>query len=201
MRRSLWVLGVLAAAVLTSVHRPTAGAAQASPPARYYGTVRVNNGPPPIGTAILAYLDGVLCNQTTVEFYGFYQVDLSAGCGPAGAEVTFVVGSFAAREVTYFSPGYFVQQDLSIATVAVPLEPGCTNVVLTWPRGTSVAALAAAVTPAEALRGVWRYDAAAGLYAGFAARAPQLSDLTTVARLEAVWVCVRAPATLTQPAP
>ena len=85
-------------------------------------------------------------------------------------------------------------------TEAVQLVFGCNNVTLTWPDGTAVAEVAAAVSPTDALVAIWRFDAAARRFLGFAPQFPEVSDLRVVNRLAAVFVCVDQEATLTRPA-
>lgn len=86
-------------------------------------------------------------------------------------------------------------------TEAIPLTTGCTNLTLTWPNGTSTSVVAAAISPTGALASIWRYDAAQGRFLGYTPAAPSFAnDLLTVNRLEAVFVCVNSPATLTRPA-
>ena len=80
------------------------------------------------------------------------------------------------------------------------LSPGCNNVASTWPDGTPAATVSASVTPPQVVLAVWRYDAARGRLLGFAPRAPLASDLATVDRLDAVFVCVREAASLLRPA-
>lgn len=82
----------------------------------------------------------------------------------------------------------------------VALVVGCNNISLTWPNGTAATEVAAAVAPAAALVAIWRFDAVARRFLGFSPQFPQVSDLRTLNRLDAVFLCVRADATLTRPA-
>lgn len=84
-------------------------------------------------------------------------------------------------------------------TEATPLAAGCNNVASTWPAGTPMATVAAAVDPPTAVTGIWRFDAAAGRFAGFSPAVPQASDLRSVAQLAAVFICVDQPASLRRP--
>jgi PKD repeat protein len=87
----------------------------------------------------------------------------------------------------------------AISTVSLP--SGCTNVAATWPDGTPVATLVAAVSPSSAVVSVWRSEAGTQSFAAYSPSAPQTtSNLTTVNRFEAVYICTTAPATLTRPA-
>lgn len=84
-------------------------------------------------------------------------------------------------------------------TLTVKLAAGCNLVALTFPDGTSAETVAAAIAPAGTVA-IWRYDAAAAKYAGYSNLAGAQNDLKTVAHLDAVWICLGAAATLTEPA-
>jgi hypothetical protein len=83
---------------------------------------------------------------------------------------------------------------------SLELMPGCTNVVLTLPNGTSVDTVAAAVTPAAAMIAIWRLDAATGRFSGWSPVPGAPNDLASVNRLDPVFICVREAGTLTRPA-
>ena len=85
-------------------------------------------------------------------------------------------------------------------TETVALAAGCTNVSLTWPDGTPTGAVARAIAPPARLVAIWRYDAAQRRFLAFSPRSAQASDLPTVDRLDAVFICMDAPGTLTRPA-
>ena len=92
----------------------------------------------------------------------------------------------------------------SPAVHAQAVEPielffGCNNVTLTWQNGTPTTMVAAAVTPPDAITAVWRYDARETRFIGFAPQFPQASDLTSVNRLDAVFVCMSEEGTLNRP--
>jgi hypothetical protein len=88
----------------------------------------------------------------------------------------------------------------------VNLVVGCNNVALTYPDGTPVNVVQGSVNPPGALYALWRLNAtplapATGpTYEGFAPAAPQASDLQGVNFLEAVFLCVSVPSTITMPA-
>ena len=81
-----------------------------------------------------------------------------------------------------------------------PLPAGCSNVTLTWPGGTALGTVATGIAPATALESVWRYDAAGQRFLGYSPNPAAPSDLLTVGRLDAVFICTTANAQLTQPA-
>jgi hypothetical protein len=88
----------------------------------------------------------------------------------------------------------------------VNLAVGCNNVALTYPDGTSVNVVVGSINPQGALYAIWRLNATPPTpgtgprYEGFAPAAPQASDLQGVNFLEAVFLCVSVPATITMPA-
>jgi uncharacterized protein YkwD len=87
------------------------------------------------------------------------------------------------------------------APAMVELGPTCTNVALTWAAGTALTVVAAAISPAGALAGIWRYDAARGVYLGYAPIAGAPNDYMAVgAPPEAVFICMRTAGTLLRPA-
>lgn len=83
---------------------------------------------------------------------------------------------------------------------SVALAPGCNNLTLTWPGGTTAATVAAAVDPVADLVAIWRFDAATQRFAAYSPIPNAPNDLATVGSLDAVFVCVRAAATLARPA-
>ena len=89
------------------------------------------------------------------------------------------------------------------ATEQVNLAAGlCNNVALTWPSGTPLATVAAAVSPANALESIWRQSIQDDrqVFVAFSPLAGAPNDYTTTSSsLEAAFVCVRAAATLNRP--
>jgi hypothetical protein len=88
-------------------------------------------------------------------------------------------------------------------TIAMPLRTGCTNVVSTFPAGTPLAQVAAAVSPAGIITGIFRQDPSAP--SGFRAFNPTVPAfandyLMTSSALEAVFICTTAPGTFSPPA-
>ena len=179
--------------------RPKTAGAQATPPARYYGTATVNGRPAAPGTPVLAFIGGIVCGSGVADVYGFYQMDIGAGCGSGYTIVTFTVGGFPARQTATFLPGYFVPVNLTVVTEPVPLAAGCNNVALTWPDATPSSTVAGAVSPPDTLSALWRLDNATQRFQGFAPGFPTVSDLPTVNRLDAVFFCISRPGTLARP--
>ena len=85
-------------------------------------------------------------------------------------------------------------------TETVELFRACNNVAITWSSGTQTSVVAAAITPASAVQGIWRFDNNRQLFEGFSPQFPQASDLQTVNLIDAVFICMDAPGTLTRPA-
>ncbi len=84
-------------------------------------------------------------------------------------------------------------------TETVELFPVCNNVTLTWPSGTPMTEVAAAVSPASNLRAIWRFNNTQQRFEGFSPQFPEQSDLRTANRLDAVFICMTGPGTLTRP--
>jgi hypothetical protein len=59
--------------------------------------------------------------------------------------------------------------------------------------------VAKAVSPAEALDAIWRFDPESGAWQGYSAAAPEASDLASVNKLEAIFICMNAPGTISRP--
>jgi inhibitor of cysteine peptidase len=75
----------------------------------------------------------------------------------------------------------------------VQLYEGCNDIALTFPDGTTSEAVVQAVSPADAVESMWRYDASQNRFLGFSPAAPQASDLLTVNFMDAVWLCISVP--------
>ncbi len=73
----------------------------------------------------------------------------------------------------------------------------CNPVTVTYPDGTTVQTLAAAISPADILGAMWAFDA--GLWRGYAPQYPEASDLATARFLDVVFLCVNAPGTFVRP--
>jgi uncharacterized protein YkwD len=87
------------------------------------------------------------------------------------------------------------------ATQTVSLAQGCTNVVLTWPGGTAISTVIAAISSPSAVAAIWRWNPTTRSFSGFAPAAAAVSDYkVTEQPYEAVYVCLQTPATLTRPA-
>jgi PKD repeat protein len=86
------------------------------------------------------------------------------------------------------------------ATMRVDLTAGCTNLVLTWPDGTPISTVLTALSNSGVLNAIWWLDAAARRFRGYSPVPGAPNDLTTVNRLQTVFICLTAPATLTRPA-
>lgn len=86
-------------------------------------------------------------------------------------------------------------------TETVALAKGCNPVASTWPNGTAIATIQAAISPGSALVSIWgKYDPTTGKWQGFAPGVPAgVSDLTSLNRLDAFFICMSASGTLTRP--
>lgn len=83
---------------------------------------------------------------------------------------------------------------------AVALRATCNNVALTWPEGTPLSVVAAAVSPLDSLAGIWRYDAARDLYLAYSPEPGSPADYSVItSRLEPVFVCMKSGGALSRP--
>jgi len=83
---------------------------------------------------------------------------------------------------------------------SVALVEGCNPIAATWADGTAIDTVAGAVAPAEALDAIWKFDPATGSWKGFSPSAPPaVNDLASVERLDAIFICVNAAATIGRP--
>ena len=158
--------------------------ARADPPAIGEGTVRYALSGNVAGTAltvdvigwrhedvvalVVSYAEG---QANALEYAIRQQAKLEAMFGSSVAAIT-------ETEAERPPPG---------PTEQVELVTDCNNLTSTWPNGTPSADIAAGVSPAPALRAIWRFDAAAGRFVGFSPQFPSASDLRTVNRLDPVF--------------
>ena len=82
---------------------------------------------------------------------------------------------------------------------SVDLVKGCNPLAATWPDATPIDTVVAGVAPAEALDAVWLFDPASGAWQGYSPAAPEASDLESVNNLDAIFVCMNAPGTISRP--
>ena len=215
-----WItfLGIVLVGLAPSRSRAVLPArAQADQPAHFSGTVTIDGQRAGTLPGIGAQVGGSNCGSSVVNA-GTYAIDVAsasqkAGCGTPGATVVFVLlgagppgGEQALQTGTWDNTRpqrldltFITQAPAPSPTETVQLVQGCNNVALTWPTGTPTGQVARAVTPGAALVAIWRYNTTTQRFAAFAPAFPQASDLTTVNRLDAVFLCLAAPGTLTRP--
>lgn len=123
----------------------------------------------------------------------------------SNVEFTISAGQTIAIEVNNTCPGVGMGMGMGMMpagpTRSDRLVAGCTNLALTFPAGTPLASVAQGVSSGAGLLSIFRLDAASGRFLGYSPGVPAFAnDYTTVgSRLEAVFICVRAAGTLTQP--
>jgi PKD repeat protein len=84
-------------------------------------------------------------------------------------------------------------------TEQVTLYPSCNNVALTWPNGTAITAVAAAISPSASMTAIWEFDNTNQRFLGYSSRPGAPNDITTVNRGDAVFVCMNASGSLARP--
>jgi len=124
MRYLLFAAAVLAVAVAGSVSMT--GVSEAQVPTRFFGTVTIDGQPAAAGTTVTAEIGGNDCGSGAVESRQgqmLYILDAQseasvAGCGGLNVIVFFKVGSRYASQIGCFTPGAFVEQNLTISGAA-----------------------------------------------------------------------------------
>jgi hypothetical protein len=164
------------------------------------GTTTLTGTTDATGTATIANVPGGSCQINETVPSGFTFVSAQVGTNTPITTNPFTFTLTAGQPVTFNVINR--QGQAGGQTEAIPLIAGCNNVALTWPAGTQVGVVAAAVTPASAVDAIWRQIPVGGTLA-FQAWSPvpnAPNDFTaTTIRPEAAWICVRTPATLNRP--
>ena len=93
-----------------------------------------------------------------------------------------------------------VSPDPSGTPLSTDLSSGCNPIGLTYPDGTAPSQVAGAITPPDVFESIWRLDNATGTFQAYVAAAPQASDLTSLQFLDAVFLCMAGPGSVTMPA-
>ena len=89
---------------------------------------------------------------------------------------------------------------------SLTLSAGCNNVATTFPDGTTGQTLASGVTPSTSVLAVWRFDNTSQAYKSvyfpaIGGGVPPPVDISALSRFDAIWICVAAPATFSEPNP
>jgi hypothetical protein len=97
-----------------------------------------------------------------------------------------------------------ISQNLSVGLRVISLSVGCNNVVNTYPDGATGTVFASAVIPAPSVISIWRFDNAAQAFRAvyFASSGSGIAppvEVSALSRLDPIFVCVDAPATLNEP--
>lgn len=208
-RRTLFA--AMALALVTVMLPIAARPAAAQVPNRLYGTVTLNGAPAPVGATVQAISGSLRCGNTTVipaDPNGntwIMNVGSAVGdrdCKP-GVTVTFTVnGQPAAQSFTMDDLGSFQRINLTapgtppVSASALALAAGCTEVNSTFADGATGATIAAAITPAADVQGIWWYDQALGGYRGYHPAASAANDLPPVPRGQTLRICVANAASL-----
>ncbi|MFN8557533.1 MAG: PKD domain-containing protein [Dehalococcoidia bacterium] len=171
------------------------------------GTLQVSAGGPytaNVGTAI------TLVGNATGSFAPQYQWtfgDGTTGTGQSTTKTYTSAGTFTVTlTATDTSTGHSGSASTTVtvggsstATEQIALFSGCNNLALTWPNGTAPATIVAAVQPGGLQVSLWKYENATSRFRGYSSAAAQVSDLSSLNRLDAGFICVTQPATVNRP--
>ena len=108
-----------------------------TPPSRFVGSATINGQEAPIGTTVIATIDGVPCGSGTVNAAGKYVLDVVAtdSCGSSVVTIAFVVSGFQAAEFGTWQNDQLNVLDLSVDT-AVSVDTSVSEVVVPAPPNT-----------------------------------------------------------------
>ena len=209
----LW-LGMVLLALIVPVALAGRAQAQSLPPSRFFGSVTIDGKPAPWGTVVVAEINGTTCSRPK-EFPLSADVDYGVdvdgasvipGCGMDDAIVFFRVGERYADQVGSWAGAMFIRLDLTIRGAGarpavlqlgdevIALAPGCNNVTLPVAAATPLSAIAAAVTPAQAVVSIARYRSDEGRFVSYSPAASATANAyTAVAEpFEPVYICTQA---------
>src|SRR5579875_610372 len=155
-------------------------------PITFNGTASTTNSNATIVSYVWSFGDGTSgTGQSTTHTYN------SSGNYTVALTVTDSTGTaLTATTTASIQPG---QRKIN-------LTQGCTNLASTFPDNTPTGTIVSNVNPSSAVLSVWEYDAASQRFKGYLPGATQATDLPTVNRLDAIYICVNASATFTEPA-
>lgn len=156
-------------------------------PIAFNTTASTANPGASIVSCVLSFGD----NSTSAPCQGATHVYNSNGSYTAVITVTDSTGAVVAASTTVTVGG---------GSRTVTLVAGCNNVSSTFTDGTPTGTVATAVSPQASVLSLWKLaDPATARYRGFFPGSTQASDLPTLNRLDAIFICVNAAATLTEP--
>jgi hypothetical protein len=70
---------------------------------------------------------------------------------------------------------------------------------VTWPNGTAISVVAAAISPANALIAIWRFDNIRQTFVGYSSLPGAPNDLNVVNRAEPVFICMNGSGSMARP--
>jgi len=144
-----------------------------------------------------AAIEGVICHNNeaacgagVVDFEPFVDTPspLPTATGTPTATVTPGGETATPTATGTVTPG-------DVETVA--LVAGCNPTAWTGTNATPIATIAGAVSPAGILVALWQFEG--GVWLGYSPEFPDVSDLTTMDRLDVAFICVNAAGTFSRP--
>jgi len=150
--------------------------------------------------AVLAIIPQTATTGAFPEPFAYFTLYPTFTAVQAGVDVTVTCALASNPDVTAAATARIGSPQLE-GVDDVPLVAGCNPVSSTWPDGTDVSAVADGVAPPDALDAIWAYDTATGNWLGYSPEGPEgVSDLESIDRLDAIFICVDADATVSRPA-
>ena len=147
------------------------------------------------GTVLSLLINGVAAVQTT-------SIPATGGVYSVTFTTAVPLGGVVPATATAAAP---LPQPPSQATTPAPaphttvLATGCSLVILSLGAGATPARVVSAVATPSLVVAIWRFDNAQQRFAGYFTDPAAPSDLTALAGVDSVFVCVTAPTSLTAP--
>ncbi|MGB6837140.1 MAG: hypothetical protein WBF66_05510, partial [Dehalococcoidia bacterium] len=150
--------------------------------------------------AVLAIIPQTATTGAFPEPFAYFTLYPTFTAVQAGVDVTVTCALASNPDVTAAATARIGSPQLE-GVDDVPLVAGCNPVSSTWPDGTEATVAGDQVSPSEALVAIWRFDAESGTWLGYSPEGPEgVSDLESIDRLDAIFICVDADATVSRPA-
>jgi hypothetical protein len=155
MKRTIFLIALIAICLCVGIASATSDAVPPRLPCEYYGNVDINGSPAPIGTDIIAKIDGDTVGTfttTVVGEYGKMKVEHNFG-GEEMAIVEFYINGVKADETAFFETGSVVKRNIGSTDETVPTTVPTTSPTVapttTAPTGTTHKVTGKIVVPAE----------------------------------------------------
>jgi chitodextrinase len=179
------------------------------------GALQVTAGGPysgAVGAQIFMSAQVVFGVQTVVANFNWNFGDGTVGSGQSTTHVYAAAGTYTVTVTVTTASGQSGSATTTVtvggstttttptgATESVQLFAACNNVAVTWPNGTPLTTVTAAISPGGTISAIWFFINAQQRFVGFSLLPGAPNDLTMVNRGDPVFICMNSTGTLTRP--